>query len=217
MGCGSRRCPHLYVCGVPHHRNVRTSGPCTTGPEAPRASISVPMTALLAQTAGRSARGAPRGPIGAVGSGPAPLTAVGRRKPPRQGRYVPTRRRRRPHGSGRIGPRARTEGAHWGSRWVWCGVGGLWARCRAAGPRSARLVAHKGPTSGRTGPFGGRGGATERAFLVPVETRHPRATGSFCGATSGLRCHTRPDLRSRPTWPLKPVLGLDDPHDKVCL
>ena len=56
--------------------------------------------------------------------------------------------------SGRIGPRARTEGAHWGSRWVWCGVGGLWARCRAAGPRSARLVAHKGPTSGRTGPFG---------------------------------------------------------------
>ena len=193
-------------------QEARTSGPCTTGPEAPGASISVPMTAILAQTAGQSAWGAPRGPIGAVCSGPAPLTAVGRRKPPRQGRYVPTRRRRRPHGSGRIGPRARTEGAHWGSRWVWCGVGGLWARCRAAGPRSARLVAHKGPTSGRTGPFWVVAVQLSGRFLVHLESRHPPATGSFCGATSGLRCRTRRDLRSRPTWPLNPeVAPQNDP------
>ena len=50
-------------------------------------------------------------------------------------------------------------------------------------------------------------------FLVAVETRHPPATGSFCGATPGLRCHTHRDLRSRPTWPLKPeVAPQNDPN-----
>ena len=90
---------------------------------------------------------------------------------------------------------------------MWCGVGGLWARCRAAGPRSARLVAHKGPISARTGLFGVAAVQLSGRFLVPVETRQPPPSPPKRRPTSGLRGQGGRDPGSRHLRPLKPEVG----------
>ena len=73
LGCRDRKHPPLGCGLVVRHPDMGKSRPHRAHAEASRWPILAPMSALPATGAGRWARHGPRGPMGSVGSGLAPL------------------------------------------------------------------------------------------------------------------------------------------------
>ena len=73
LGCRDRKHPPLGCGLVVRHPDIGESGPHRAHAEASRWPILASMSALPATGAGRWARHGPRGPMGSVGSGLAPL------------------------------------------------------------------------------------------------------------------------------------------------